>query len=196
MHRNASPLLALALAVALVALPGCTLLANPLDDANAAIEAGNVHLRAYDASEDKVQKYATDLNSLNATTAADAAQALDYVGQLKSELANEKKSLQSAADEIGKVMTFDVDASFKKYAELEVAALQAQIAVVDAGEKYYTEMERHYTALKDGKSDQKLTAEVLKNIDTLSQSISDLTKKASDAKDAADAQFEITSKEK
>lgn len=196
MRKPAAALLAIALGIALIALPGCKLLANPLDDANAAIEAGNVHLRAYDASEDKVQKVATELNSLNATTAADAAQALTYVGQLKAELATQKKALQSAADEIGKVGTFDVDASFKKYAELEVAALKAQIAVVEAGEKYYAEMERHYTALKDGKSEQKLTAEILKNIDTLSQTITDLSKTASDAKDAADAQFEITSKEK
>ena len=195
MRKTATALLVLALGTALLGVTGCTLFANPLDDANAAIEEGNVHIRLYQASEDKVAKIATDLSSLNATTSADAAKALEYVAQLKQELTTQKSELQAGADAIAKVTTFDVDESFKKYAELEVAALKAQIAVVLEGEKYYGEMERHYVAIRDGKSDQKTTAEILKNMDVSSARITELSKTASDAKDAADKQFEITSQE-
>ncbi|HEX9093193.1 MAG TPA: hypothetical protein VF902_04345 [Coriobacteriia bacterium] len=193
MRKTSVVLLALLAGLAVLGLSGCTLFSSPLDRANTAIEDGNAHIRKYQASEEKVSGIATELNSLNATTAADASKALDLVGQLTGELAVQKTELAAAADAIAQVQSLDVDEAFKKYGELEVAALGAQSAVVAEGEKYYAEMSRHYTAIRDGKSDQALTAEILKNIDTLSQRIAELSKTASDAKSAADTQFGIVS---
>lgn len=189
---------ALVLALALIALAttGCGLFRSPMDDANAAIEAANVHLRKYQETEDRIQKLATDINSLNAVTSEEASAALVLVGQLKEALAVERTELTAAAKEIAKVKTYDVDDTFKTYADLEVKAINAQIAVVNEGEKLYSEMEVFYTAVRDGKNSTTFANETLTKIDTISANIKKLSETASAAKQAADDYFDKTSVEK
>lgn len=196
MRKTVAAALALALALVALAMSGCGLFGSPLDDANAAIEAANVHLRKYQESEDRVQKLATDLNTMNAVTAEEATGALVLVADLKKELSLERTALQAASKEIAKVKTFKVDDTFKKYADLEIAAINAQIAVVDEGEKLYNEMERHYVSIRDGKSTTTLANEILTNIDTISANITKLSETAAKAKDAADKYFDDTADEK
>jgi hypothetical protein len=193
MRKIITAAVALALAVTVLGTAGCGLFGSALEDANNAIEAGNVHLRKYQASEDRVQKLATDLNSLNAVTPEDATKALGIVAELKKELALERSELTSAATEIAKVKTFDVDDTFKKYADLEIAAINAQIAVVNEGEKLYIEMERHYAAIRDKKSTTALANEILSKIDSITVSITTLSDTAAKAKTAADTYFDKTS---
>jgi hypothetical protein len=90
------------------------------------------------------------------------------------------------------VKTFDVDDTFKKYADLEVTAITAEIAVVDEGIKLYGEMERMYTAIRDKKASELLTNEVLGNIETISARITELTTVATTAKQAASDYFDKT----
>lgn len=193
MRRTVAAALVLALAIVALGVSGCGLFGSATEDANAAIEAGNVHLRNYQASEEKVQKLATDLNSLNAVTPDAAKSALDIIAQLKKELGVQRNELKTASKEIAKVKTFDVDATFKKYADLEIAAIAAQIAVADEGEKLYVEMERHYAAIRDGKSTTQLANDILGKIDAISANITALSETAAKAKDAADKYFAKTS---
>jgi hypothetical protein len=184
-----------ALAAAGFALAGCTLLGSPIDDTNAAIDAANVHFRAYGVSVDKVAKFATDLNSISATAPAEAGKAIDLAAQILKEYEVQRTELNAGSTEMAKVKTFDVDASYKKYADMEIAFIDAQIAVVDEGVKLYTELQRYYAAVKDDTLTKQLSGEILTKIDSSSQSLGELTKAASAARDAADKQFDITSQE-
>jgi hypothetical protein len=184
-----------ALAAAAFALGGCTLFGSPIDDANGAIDAANIHFRAYGVSVDKVAKYATDLNSISATAPAEAGKALDLSAQILKEYEVQRTELTAGSKEMAKVKTFEVDASYKKYADMEIAFIDAQIAVVDEGVKLYTELGRYYTAVKDDKLTKQLSGEILTKIDTASQKLGELTKAANVARDAADKQFEITSQQ-
>ena len=196
MRKTVTAALALVLALAVLGTSGCGLFGSPMEDANAAIEAANVHLRKYQESEDRVQKSATELNSLNAVTPEEATKALTLVADLKKELGDERTELQEASKEISKIKGYDVDATYKKYADLEVKAIAAQIAVVDEGEKLYVEMERHYVSIKDGKSTTQLANEILTKIDSISANLTTLSQAAAKAKDEADAYFDKTEEQK
>lgn len=191
MRRTIVAALVAALALAAPTLSGCSLFSSPTDDANNAISEANVHLKAHQASDDKVQKLAADLNKLDVTPEG-ATQALGLTAQIKAELELQKKELQEGAKAIAKVKTFKVDDTFKKYADLEVKAINAQVAVVDEGMKLYTEMERLYTAIKDKKATAALTSEITANIDKIYTKITELSAAASKAKDEADAYFDKT----
>jgi hypothetical protein len=189
-------ILAFALMVAVLATAflasGCTLFKNPMDDANAAIAEANVHFKAYQASNDKVAKLNTDLRALEVAPET-APQALALITELKAESELQKTELDAGIKAMAKVKTFDVEDTFKKYADLEIAAISAEILVVDEGIKLYGEMERMYTAIRDKKASELLTNEVLTNIETISARITDLTAAATKAKQAASDYFDKTS---
>jgi hypothetical protein len=190
---------ALALTIALLATTllasGCTLFKNPLDDANAAIAEANVHFKLYEASNDKVAKLNTDLRALEVTPET-APKALEFIAELKKESAVQKTELEAGIKAMSKVKTFDVDDTFKKYADLEIAAIKAEIAVVDEGVKLYGEMERMYAAIRDKKASDLLTNEVLTNIETISARITELTATATTAKTTARDYFDKTNEAK
>jgi hypothetical protein len=179
------------LATALLA-SGCTLFKNPMDDANAAIAEANVHFKAYQASNDKVAKLNTDLRAIEVAPET-APQALALITELKAESELQKTELDAGIKAMEKVGTFDVEDTFKKYADLEILAITAEIAVVDEGIKLYGEMERMYTAIRDKKASELLTNEVLTNIETISARITELTAAATKAKQAATDYFDKTS---
>jgi hypothetical protein len=192
MRRTIAATLVVALALTALALGGCSLFSSPNDDANNAISDANVHFKLFLASEDKLQKLDSDLNKLTISAEGGATEALALTAQIRAELAVQKAELQEGSKDIAKVSTFDVDETFKKYADLEVKAIAAQIAVVDEGMKYYTETERLYTAIKDKKDTAGLTSEIMASIDTISAKITELSAVATKAKDEANAYFDKT----
>jgi hypothetical protein len=191
MRRILAPALMIAVLATTLLSSGCTLFKNPLDDANAAIAEANVHFKAYQESNDKVAKLNTDLRALEVSPET-APNALALIAELKTESALQKTELEAGIKAMSKVKTFDVDDTFKKYADLEVTAITAEIAVVDEGIKLYGEMERMYTAIRDKKASELLTNEVLGNIETISARITELTTVATTAKQAASDYFDKT----
>ncbi len=191
MRRTIAAAVIVVFAFTALATSGCSLFTSPTDKANTAISEANVHLKAYQASDDKVQTIAAELNKLDVSPEG-ATRALELTAQIKTELALQKKELQEGSKAIANVKTFDVDDTFKKYADLEVAAITTQIAVVDEGVKLYGEMDRLYTAIKDKKATAALTSEITKSIDAIYAKITELSAAASKAKDAADAYFAQT----
>jgi hypothetical protein len=172
---------------------GCTLLKNPVDDANVAIAEANVHFKAYEASNDKFAKLNTDLGSIEITPGT-APSALEISAQMTAELTLQKTELEAGIKAMEKVKTFDVDATFKKYADLEIAAVQAKIAVVDEMVKLQAEKDRMYTAFRDDKAAELLTSGVLGNIETIQVRVLELDAAVIKAMKAADAAFTATSK--
>lgn len=177
------------LAAAVLGGAGCTMLENPTADANKAIAAANVHLKAFQASDTKVQKLAEELNSLDVSPEG-ATKALEITAQVKAELATQKQELAAGSEAIAAIKSLEVTPDFKKYADLEIAAIAAQIAVVDEGVKLYDEMDRLYTAIRDKKNTPTFTNEMTAAIDAVYARVQELSTTASKAKSEAEAYFE------
>ena len=191
MRRTFTAMLIAVMLVAAGGLAGCDLLGNGNEDANALITAANVHLKKHQASDDKVRKLAEELNALGITP-ADATKALTITAQIKTELEAQRVELAAASEQIAKIKTLDVDATFKKYADLEVAALKAQSAVVDKGLAIYAEMDKLYVAMRDGVATTKLTEELSANITAIAEEIKTLSDAASKEINTANTYFEKT----
>lgn len=188
MRKSLSVVLVIALSAAALGLGGCSLLSHASEDANALISSANTNLKNYQASDEKVRGLAAQLDELGITP-ADATKALGITASIEAELSVQKKELTTASEKIAKIKTLDVDETFKKYADLEVAALAAQQAVVDEGVKVYAEMDKLYAGLRDGTADTKTTTQLSANIATLSENIKTLSAAASKAIDAANTYF-------
>lgn len=192
MRRTVTIALALVLALSALAISGCDLFRNPMKDANDAIAAGNVHLRKFRESEDRLKKASTELNSLNSLTSEEASRALTLIAEIKKECTTQRTELDAAAKEIAKVKTYDVGETYKKYADLEVKAIQAQIAVIDEAEQLYGELERNYIAIRDDQQSTGMAREIGAKIDTHWANLMTLQEAASKAKTEADQYFEQT----
>jgi hypothetical protein len=191
MRRTITVMLLATLLLATSGLAGCSLLSNSNDEANDLITTANAHLTKYQASDDKVRVLAAEVGTLGISP-EDATKALGLTAQIKAELQAQKTELQAASAKIGKIKTIDADETFKEYADLMVKALTAQEAVVDEGIKVYAEMDKLYTALRDGSASTTLTAELSANITTLSANITTLSAASTKAFDAAATYFNKT----
>jgi ribosomal protein S4E len=191
MRKTVAIMLLAALLLAASGLAGCSLLSNANDEANDLITAANVHLKKYQASDDNVRVLAAQVGTLGITP-ADATQALTLTAQIKTELQVQKAELQAASAQIAKIKTIDADETFKEYANLMVKALTAQEAVVDEGIKVYAEMDKLYTALRDGNASTTLTSELSANITSISNNIHTLSDASTKAFDAAASYFNKT----
>jgi hypothetical protein len=191
MRKTVAIMLLAALLLAASGLAGCSLLSNANDEANDLITAANVHLKKYQASDDNVRVLAAQVGTLGITP-ADATQALTLTAQIKTELQVQKAELQAASAQIAKIKTIDADDTFKEYANLMVKALTAQEAVVDEGIKVYAEMDKLYTALRDGNASTTLTSELSANITSISNNIHTLSDASTKAFDAAASYFNKT----
>ncbi|MDO8915469.1 MAG: hypothetical protein Q7W16_05240 [Coriobacteriia bacterium] len=191
MRKTVAIMLLAALLLAASGLAGCSLLSNANDEANDLITAANVHLKKYQASDDNVRVLAAQVGTLGITP-ADATQALTLTAQIKTELQVQKVELQAASAQIAKIKTIDADETFKEYANLMVKALTAQEAVVDEGIKVYAEMDKLYTALRDGNASTTLTSELSANITSISNNIGTLSDASTKAFDAAATYFNKT----
>ncbi len=187
--------LATALALTASGLVGCTMLDNPVADANEAISGANAHLKKFQTSSDTVQKLASDLEQLEVTKTG-AVSALQVIAKLREQLDVQRSELALAAADLGRVGELDVDAKFKKYARLEIAVTTAELAVVEEGGTLYSQMERMYTAIRDGKATTKVTSEIMADVGKSSDKITELTDAAAKAKDAADSYFNIVNASK
>ncbi len=188
MRRIAIVALALSLAFVTSGTAGCGLLKNPNEDANKAIAEANTHLKKYQDSLVKVGALNDELRSVE-TTAGGAVQALDVLARMRGELAAQKTELETASKAIAKVKTFEVDAAFKKYADLEIAAIAAKVALADANGGLYSEMERMYTAIRDKKSSASLN-EILSALDAATNKVTESAAAHQKANDGASAFFD------
>lgn len=191
MRKTAAAVLLAVLLLASSGLAGCGLLGNANGEANDLITAANAHLKKHQVSDDRVRKLADELNTLGITP-QDAAKALEITAQIRAELQLQKSELATASAQIAKIKTLDVDDTFKKYADLEVAALAAQGAVVDKGLAIYAEMDKLYTAIRDGNATTRLTGELSVNIERIAGEIETLSDESSKAVETANAYFDKT----
>lgn len=185
MRRPVVYALAALLALSVAGATGCDMLEDPTKDANAAIAEANLHFKNYQASNAKVKELAEELSEQDGPE-----KALEAIGALKNELEIQKHELQEAAKDISKIKKLEVDDSFKRYADLEIAAIEAEIAVIEEGAKLYDETERMEIAIRDKKATTSLTSEIRDNIDSSSLEISALETAATEAWDAAATFFD------
>jgi hypothetical protein len=191
MRKTLALALACALAAGAAGLTGCNLLANPVKDANDAITKANGHLKKFQDSNAKVEELSSSLNQVDVTKAG-AKTALEITAQLKAELAAEKGELEQASADMATLKKLDVKASFKKYADLEIAAIAAQMAVVDGGAVLYGQMEEMYTAIRDGKKTTRVTTQILDDISKSYTKLGELTDAAAKANATATDYFKNT----
>lgn len=191
MRKIVTAMLIAVMLIAAAGIAGCGLLGNGNEEANALITAANVHLKKHQASDGKVRKLAEELNALGITP-QDATKALVITAQIKTELQAQKTELAAASAQIAKIKTLDVDDTFKKYADLEVAALAAQGAVVDKGLEIYAEMDKLYTAMRDGVATTNLTGKLSASISAIAEEIKTQSDTVSKAIAAANTYFEKT----
>jgi hypothetical protein len=191
MRKTATAVLLAVLMLAATGLVGCGLLGNGNEAANDLITTANVHLNKHQMSDDKVRKLADEFNGLGITP-ADAAKALTITAAIRAELELQKTELAAASADIAKIKTLDVDETFKKYADLEVIALAAQGAYVDKGVEYYAEMDKLYTAIRDGKASVTFTEEISVKVERLAGEIKTLSDASTKAIDTANTYFNKT----
>lgn len=189
MKKSGALALAAVMILSALAVSGCGLLKNPMDDANAAVKLANDNLAKASSQSEGIQALAQQLNNVDATPEG-AAKALGITAQLRAALEAQKKSLEAAKKALAAVGALEVKPEFKEYAKLESAAIDARVAIVDANLKLYVEMDKMYTAIRDKKTSNTKTQEILGAIDTITNDITGLTAEAQVRADAASKFFE------
>jgi vacuolar-type H+-ATPase subunit I/STV1 len=189
MSKHITTTLLAALLLAALGLGGCGLLNNGVNDANGLINDANVNLKNQQVASEKMSKLTTELDGLGSTP-QDATRGLEITAQIRAELQTQSTELQAAAAKIGKIKALDVDDTFKEYADLKVAALVAQQAVVEKGLVMFAEMDKVFIAVRDGNATAKVTAALSASIKAMSDEIAQLSGKSLAAAAAADAYAE------
>jgi hypothetical protein len=185
MKKTVTAALAVVLALSVLGMTGCSKwFADPVGQANTAIDTANTHLKTFAASDAAVQKLANDLSSADLTPAG-ATAALGITQQLTAELAKQKTELEAAKAAILKVKNLDVKAEFKTYADLEAKAIDTRITIVAEGTNLYAQMTQMYTAIRDKKTNNAQTQKITTAIDTIMNNIAALTEQAKTESQAA-----------
>lgn len=185
MSKHITTTLLAALLLAALGLGGCGLLSSGVNDANGLINDANVNLKNQQVASEKMSKLTTELDALGSTP-QDATRGLEITAQIRAELQTQSTELQAAAAKIGKIKALDVDDTFKEYADLKVAALVAQQAVVEKGLLMFAEMDKVFIAVRDGKATTKVTAALSASIKAISDEIAQLSGKSLAAAAAAE----------
>ncbi|MDO8964741.1 MAG: hypothetical protein Q7W30_09655 [Coriobacteriia bacterium] len=175
------------LAVSAFGLAGCSeWLKDPVEDANKAISAANKSLTKYSDSDERVQTLANELNAI-AVSPDGATKALAITGKIRGEFDGQKSALGEARKSIASIKALKIKDEFKKYADLEVKAIDARIKIIEQGVLLYDEMDKVYTAIRDRKQNNAQTQQVLAKVDEISGQIALLTEAArTDAQKASD----------
>jgi hypothetical protein len=138
---------AAALMLATLALAGCTSwFESPAKPANDAIAVANQHLKKAAAVESEIASGTAALQNV-AYTKTGAKDALGTISGITAALTAERDELLAAKAAMDGIAKLDVTASFKEYAKLESAAIDARVALVDANSRLYAGMHSLYTAL-------------------------------------------------
>jgi hypothetical protein len=181
--KNLAALIALAAVVVLAA--GCS---NPTAQADSDISSVNAHLNAAAASEAKAKDLTTQLGAVSYTKAG-AAQALTLITQMQAELNTQKTELQAAQSKLGSATKLDIKPELKKYIQLESAAIDTRIEIVDAGLQLYDETGQMYQAISAGKSNNVAMNKITATMDQSSSQIEALTLEAATQTQAASSYF-------
>jgi hypothetical protein len=174
------------LVFATLALAGCTSwFESPAKPANDAIAVANQHLKKASSIESEISSGTAALQNV-AYTKSGAADALVTISGITDALISERTELLAAKAAMDGIAKLDVTASFKEYAKLESAAIDARVALVDANSRLYAGMRALYTALvKTGNTvDSQDTVvaiqQMQKEVAALADSASQAAKSASD----------------
>jgi hypothetical protein len=160
---------------------------SPAKPANDAIAVANTHLKQASTLESQV---ASDGAALQAVpyTKVGAKQALGITAAVAVSLASEREELLAAKTAMDGIAKLQVTGTFKQYAKLESAAIDARVALLDAESRLYAGMDRLYSALTT-------TANTVDNTDLttaiqqMEQEVSSLTESASAAAKTASDYF-------
>lgn len=177
---------AVALVIAAVLAGGCH---DYNKDANALIEKANNHVVAFSSMDASVQAGAEQL-SLIALTPSQAKKALSISDGIKKTLAAQKAELEAAAADLAKIRALKVSDEMKQYAALQIAALDAQIKVLDEGRKLYDEQDKIFIALRDRTGTTRKVDETLRDIEAVRANIDALHEQAAAAQKKASDYFD------
>jgi hypothetical protein len=152
MRRLTAVITAAVLISATLAMAGCTAwFESPAKPANAAIAQANTHLKTASTIESQIASGSASLQALPYTRKG-ARQALTITAALKESLKSERTELLAAKAAMDGIAKLDVVATFKQYAKLESAAIDARVALVDADSRLYDAMDQLYSALTKTKN--------------------------------------------
>lgn len=186
MKKTTAAAVAAVLVLTTFALAGCTSwFESPAKPANDAIAVANGHLKTAATIESTVSSSTAALQGVPYTKQG-ATQAGVIITDIKTTLKSERDELDAAKKAMDSIAGLEVAASFKQYAKLESAAIDARIALVDANSRLYDAMGRLYSALaKTGNtvdSQETITAiqQMQEEVAALADSAQQAAKAASD----------------
>jgi len=114
---------------------------------------------------------------------------LTLTGGIKDSLASQKDELESAKAAMDSIASLEVADELKAYAKLEATAIGTRVRVVDLGTQLYTEMEKLYSALNEGKTRVPDTEKILSEIETIKRDIMAVSELAAQQAKAASDYF-------
>jgi hypothetical protein len=155
---------------------------SPAKPANDAISVANAKLKGAAALESEVASSAAALQGLPYTKTG-AKDAVKIAAAATTALKKERTELLAAKSAMDGIAKLEVEATFKQYAKLESAAIDARIALVDAESRLYDAMGRLYSALAKASS----TADMQDTITAIQRMQQEVTALADTAAQAADA---------
>lgn len=139
-----------ALVAALFPLAGC---GEQIEEANAAVERANARIEEYSDLDADVAQLLSELDGL-AAGPGDAPEALDIIGRIEQKLAARKQAASAARAEYEQIGELRVPPEVDTYAEKQVAALTALLAVDDAEAALVAERRALHEALRSGAPSQ------------------------------------------
>jgi hypothetical protein len=170
------------LSAGLMLLSGC----GPTTGIDAVVSQVNAHLQQAATFEQQVQPIATRLETVPYSKTG-AGKAIDLTRQAQSALASETAELAAARQALATIASLPVKAEFKKYAGLEIKALDTRIAIVADSAKIYAQKAQAYNAVRKKTFTTTGLTAVETSIDSLTSQITSLTAQAAaQSKAAAD----------
>jgi hypothetical protein len=188
MRKSTAVAAAACMVLVALATAGCTTwFESPAKPANDAIAVANTHLKQASTLESQVASGGAALQVVPYTKAG-AKNALKITAAVTASLTSEREELLAAKAAMDGIAKLDVTATFKQYAKLEAAAIEARIALVDADSRLYAGMDRLYSALTTASNTVDKT-DLTTAIQQMQAEVSALTDSASAAAKAASDYF-------
>lgn len=188
MRKSTAVAAAACMVLVALATAGCSSwFESPAKPANDAIAVANTHLKAASALESQVASGSAALQGVPYTKAG-AKQAVKIAAALATSLASEREELLAAKTAMDGIAKLEVAATFKQYAKLESAAIDARVALLDAESRLYAGMDRLYSALTTTSNTVDNT-ELTTAIQQMQEEVSALTQSAAAAGKTASDYF-------
>jgi hypothetical protein len=148
----------------------------------------NKHVSNFQSMETSIEAAATALNSVPLDPKG-VKRGLVVTKSIRTELNKEKAELAAAVAVMKKIKALDVKDEMKKYADLEIAYLNAQSAVADEEIRLFEEMDVTYKAVRDRTGTTRQIEKSQAKIDEATANIQKLTETAAAAQKAATDYF-------